>query len=242
MRTFSIVFLAAICLGVAMRAPASASYVPAGSYNDSCVDIQAGGNVLTASCQDIDGHWHPAQANIAACPSRSFVNNDGTLVCGIGGYRFTGYLPRGSWRVSCNDASESGSILNASCYSPSRQWISTSLDIRNCPSRVVDNVDGNLVCGGGLSNGWERFQPGYSPNTWPNNPQYAGPYPLPAGNWKASCRNFSMQGPVLYAQCSDGNGAWVQASFNVSQFPNAFLQNNHGVLVNERGPIYRYPQ
>jgi len=113
MRTFILsTLLVAVCVGVAMRAPASASYVPAGSYNESCGSIRVIGNTLEANCPDLGGTWHTTQADIASCQGGLFANNNGALVCGRGGYRTSQQLPRRTWRASCTDGSKNNGILS----------------------------------------------------------------------------------------------------------------------------------
>lgn len=240
MRTSALILAAAIALGIAMRAPASANYVPPGSYSDTCTSIQVIGNVVTASCQDVNGNWHTTQAYLSSCRGGAFANNDGTLVCGNGGYRFVGRLPYGSWRSSCNDASINDGILQATCEADNGQWRQTTLNMADCPARTVNNANGYLGCVGG-----EAAPGGWIPNNsnWQQFNQGAfTPLSMPGGTWAKSCRNQYIQGGVLYAQCSNGYGGWVSAYFNLYRYPNALLANDHGTLVLMNGPIYRYPQ
>jgi hypothetical protein len=239
MRTSALVLAVAIALGIAMRAPASANYVPPGSYSESCTSIQVNGDVLTASCQDINGAWHATQAYISSCRYGSFANNDGALACGNGGYRFVGRLPYGSWRATCNDASMTDGILQANCEADNGSWRQTTLNMADCVRPVASNANGNLECmglaqaGGWIPNGsnWQPFNQGAFT-----------PLSMPGGTWGKSCRNAYIQGGVLYAQCSNGYGGWQQAFFNLYRYPNAQLANDHGTLVLMNGPVYRYLQ
>ena len=230
MRTFILTMFVAVCLSVAIRAPASAGYIPPGSYNDSCMAIQVVGTTLEANCQDISGNWHETQADIAGCQGGLFANNNGSLVCGRGGYRIGQQLPRGSWRASCTDGSKNNGILYAKCDTGTGSWLNSTLSLNDCPSRIVDNSYGNLVCRGGLSNATS-----YSPNF----SQSTGSYAMPGGSWRSTCRNAQMQGSMLYAQCNNGSGTWIDASFDVARAPNAILGNVRGVLVNGNSPNYR---
>ena len=229
MRTFIFISIAAICMGLAMRAPASASYVPPGSYNDTCMAIQVVGNTLEANCQDISGNWHATQADIANCQGGLFANDNGALVCGRGGYRISQTLPRGSWRASCTDGSKSNQTLFAICDTGSGSWHNSSVSLADCPSRIIDNSYGNLVCRGGLNNQT-------SSSYLQNYSQNAGNYAMPGGSWQSTCRNAQMQGSMLYAQCNNGSGTWLQASFDMARSPNAVLGNVRGVLVNGNQP------
>jgi hypothetical protein len=215
MRKIIFVLVAVLCASAAMRMPANAQYIPAGSYQDSCDTIQINGPILYARCQDRGGAWHQTSTNMEQCPSRSFANNDGALVCGRGGWGIAMSLPPGSWRSTCINASENGGMLNAQCDTPSGQWNSTSLAMYDCPSGIVDNSYGNLICRGGSVAS------------------------LPGGSWAKSCRNASIQGTMMYAQCSTGYGGWNQTSFDIARFPNAQLANDHGTLIFERGQFFR---
>jgi hypothetical protein len=222
MRIFSLSLLVAVCALAAMRSPAAATNIPAGSYQNSCVSIRTSGDDVLAKCEDISGNWHAAQADMDQCPSRSYANNDGSLVCGLGGYGIAGFLPRGSWRASCSNGSDQNGTLYARCDTGSGSWRDASLNMQDCPSRIVDNSRGALVCRGGSS-----------------VVTYGG---LPPGSWRTSCRNGYMQGSVLYAQCDAGNGTWHQTSIDLGRYPNARLSNQRGNLVYEGGTIYRQLQ
>jgi hypothetical protein len=222
MRMFRLSFslAAALCICFAVRVPAAAvpmSYdEPSGSYQDTCVSITMQGQYLYAKCQDINGNWHQTQLDMDQCPGGLVANNNGTLACGPGGYGIGNGLARGSWRASCRNASQDGSTLYAECNNGSGGWNETSLDMDNCPSRIVDNSRGNLVCSGGSG------------------------YGLPRGSWRSSCRNGSMQGPVVFAECNTGYGNWQQTSFDMNRCPVGALGNTHGNLVCESvGYLYR---
>src|SRR5215472_7317069 len=87
--------------------------------------------------------------DLGACPSRTLANNNGQLVCGIGGYGIGNQLPRGSWRSSCRNASDSGGTIYAQCATTNGYWRDTSIFMDTCPSRILDNANGYLVCRGG---------------------------------------------------------------------------------------------
>jgi hypothetical protein len=228
MRAFALVALAAIGAAISFQAPVQASYVPPGSYSQSCEAIAVVRGYLNAKCQDTSGNWHLAQAYIASCPGGSFANNDGTLVCGRGGFGIGRALPFGSWRASCNNATLAGGILTASCDNSNGSWRTSSLAMANCPSRNVSNVQGSLVCAGGAA-----WRPGWMQNhAWGMQGQMpARAYAMPGGTWQSTCRNATVQGPILTAQCENGSGIWVQASFDLRRAPGAALVNDNGALV-----------
>jgi hypothetical protein len=227
MRAFSLIVLAVVCVGVAMRAPATATAIPPGSYTQTCESIAVVRDNLNAKCQDISGNWHLTQANIPGCPSRSFANVDGGLVCGRGGYGISTQLPLGSWRATCQNASKSGGILYAQCDTGSGAWRSASLDLAACPGRVIDNESGYLVCRRPAS----EFRPNWLPNQPQQNWQNHRSYTMPGGSWSQSCRSAYIQGSMLYAQCDNDAGTYQQAQFDLNRAPGAALENVNGVLV-----------
>ena len=223
MRMFGLSLAAAFCVSLcaAVSVPATAvpysGDEPTGSYQDSCESIQMQGQYLYAKCQDIYGHWHQAQLDMNQCPGGPVANNNGVLVCGPGGYGIGNGMPRGSWRASCRDASQDGDELRAQCDNGSGSWVNASIELDNCPNRIVDNSRGSLVCRGGGGYG----------------------YTLPPGSWRSSCRNGSMRGSVVYAECNTGYGSWQPASLDLRQCPGRTLGNSHGNLVCESAYNYR---
>lgn len=222
MRIFSLCLLAALCV-FSVRVPAMAVPYgpdePTGSYQNSCVSIQMQGGNLYANCQDVNGRWHNAQLNMDQCPGGPVANNNGTLVCGPGGYGISNSMPRGSWRASCRNATQDGTMLYAQCDNGASGWNDTSMDLNDCPSQVVDNSRGYLVCRNGGGFGFRG---------------------VPPGSWRYSCRNASMEGPVIFAECNTGRGGWQQSSFDTNQCPGGSLGNVHGNLACEAA--YRDPR
>ena len=63
--------------------------IPAGSYQQSCRDVRANGNTLTATCQDSRGRWRSSSLNYRDCRG-DVANDNGQLTCrwnGDGGGR-----------------------------------------------------------------------------------------------------------------------------------------------------------
>ena len=248
MRKLSLALMAVLCAAAFVRMPAQAQYIPAGSYQDSCDTIQTNGSTLSARCQDVSGNWHWTSTDINACPGRTFANNNGALVCGYGGYGIGNTLPRGSWRASCRNASENGGNLYAQCDNDAGNWVNASLSMSDCPSRVVDNSNGTLVCRGGAgyyNGGGDRDDNNGDRDdnhNWQNRGQWqnqsganAG---LPPGSWSQSCRNWSMSGNTLYAQCRNGGGGWTSTSYSLGFNHNVPLANVDGNLV-PQNQVYR---
>src|SRR5437763_7893852 len=77
---------------------------PRGSYLQSCRDIRARGNRLTARCQTRDGNWRDTSMNNYQRCSTDIGNDDGNLRCSTGGRQYNGYgRPQGSYLQSCQD-------------------------------------------------------------------------------------------------------------------------------------------
>ena len=79
MKTKLTLFSSAALLTLAMAVPASAA--PAGSYQQTCRDIQQSyGRALTAECRARDGSWVEARLENTNC-SGDIANMNGRLVC-----------------------------------------------------------------------------------------------------------------------------------------------------------------
>ncbi len=122
-----------------------------------------------------------------------------------------GNWPDGSWQASCRRANVSGQVFSAECQSNNGSWRRSSISLNFCPGRLVGNRNGTLFCEGGTVNG-----------------------NLPGGTWRASCRNPRMNGDVLFASCSTGNG-FRQTSFTMRNCPGWALGNANGNLFCESG-------
>jgi len=205
-------FAAAATMWLGLLTPASAEQLPPGSYRESCTNISTNFGVLNATCPDISGTMRQTTINYNRCAGSQIANNDGQLVCGTGGYNIGRNLPRGSWRASCRNASNSGGTLFAQCDNGSGGWTSTSLNLAQCPTRLVGNSRGNLFCEGNMSGGY-----------------------LPGGNWRNSCRDAREDGRLLYADCDDGNGNYNNSSVDTTLCPRSEVVNTHGRLYCANG-------
>lgn len=72
--------LGAVALATAQ--PASAYYVPGGSYVATCRHIHASGPYLEAVCQRVDGSWRYSHIFVDRCGGAGISNQDGHLSCG----------------------------------------------------------------------------------------------------------------------------------------------------------------
>jgi len=200
-------FAAAATLWLGLQAPASATQIPPGSYRESCTNISSNFGVVNATCPDVSGTMHQASLNYNRCPGSQVANNNGTLVCGSGGYNIGRTLPGGSWRASCKDASKTNGMLFATCDNGHGGWTNSSLNLNACPTRLVGNNFGSLFCAGDAN----------------------GAY-LPPGQWRSSCRDAREDGRMIYADCDDGRGNFRRTSVDTGVCPRTEIINTAGRL------------
>jgi hypothetical protein len=117
-------------------------------------------------------------------------------------------IPNGSYRQSCSsikvrDASSKKPWLVADCRDYKGRYRSTRLRYRQCRADIA-NIDGQLHCWGG------------------GRP--------PRGSWSQSCRNGSVSGGVLYAECRRRNGDWWKASIRLNRCSKSGVANINGQL------------
>ncbi len=112
--------------------------------------------------------------------------------------------PPGSWRNSCADAVVQGRVLAASCKTAGGGWQRTQLaDFAGCTS-AISNQDGALQCTRG-------------------NP--------PAGSYRGSCRNISLAGTLLSAECRTGSGRTIASGIKRSDLCQGDIRNSRGQLT-----------
>lgn len=124
---------------------------PPGDYQQTCRNINYNGSVLNANCQKRDGGWRNSSLDYRGCRG-PVINDNGNLRCGgnagsgYGGGGYHGNLPRGDYKVTCQNMRMNGNTLVAACQKKDGGWRSTSLDdAYQC--RNVYNDDGHLRCG-----------------------------------------------------------------------------------------------
>jgi hypothetical protein len=119
--------------------------LPAGSYQQSCRNIQRDGNLLRTWCRTGSGSWTPTLLNITDCVG-DIYNADGQLGCGHGN------LPAGSYQQSCRNSERHDHFLFAECRTRSGSWTPSQLDLSRCSlgdsTEFMDigNDNGNLKC------------------------------------------------------------------------------------------------
>lgn len=194
------------------------SNFPGGSWRESCRAPAWRGRILVAQCRSTYDRWVNSRIDPGACAGGRLLNSDGRLVCEgrSGGWgQGSGWsLPGGSWRQSCRYPVMRGRYLSAQCQSEYNRWLNSSIDPGQCASGRISNENGRLSCDGGYGGG-----PGWG----------GGGYP--GGSWRESCRNASMQGDILRAQCSDRSGYFRGSSINAGACRSNRVGNNDGQLV-----------
>ena len=104
------------------------------------------------------------------------------------------YAPPGSYQRTCTDIETSWNVLSASCRTRSGSWNYTTLrDYRDCDGDIA-NRNGRLEC--------ERSYP----DDDGNDDDYGGWRPM--GSYRSSCRNITIEGGTLTAECRDNFGRW----------------------------------
>jgi hypothetical protein len=196
--------------GAAQRVP--------GDWDNSCRDAELRGNVLTATCRERDGGWRRSSIRFTDCPRNMVANQDGRLVCSIGGGGGGGggaaqRVP-GDWDESCREAELRGNVLFATCRTTGGDWRRSSIRFTDCPGNRVRNENGWLVCaqwGGWGESDWRRVP----------------------GSWDESCRDASLRGGVLTATCRTTSGRWERSSIAFRDCPGERVRNDDGRLVCE---------
>ncbi|MFM9864741.1 MAG: beta/gamma crystallin-related protein [Micropepsaceae bacterium] len=212
--------LAAIAVVFASAGAAQAEYAPPGSYNRTCSDIETTWNTLSASCRTRNGSWnYTTLRNYRDCDG-DIANRNGRLEC-VGRYNddddngddYGGWLPQGSYRNSCRNASIEGSTLTAECRDNFGRFRYTELPgYRSC--RDIVNSNGMLRCRR------DDYDDGDDDNSDGR---------LPGGSWRATCQNGRVYGGVLYATCRDNYGSWRASTVD--------LRNCRTNVVNENGRL-----
>lgn len=113
--------------------------------------------------------------------------------------------PNGSYRDSCRDVTVRRGEISAQCRDNRGNWTWTSASA-DCRGEM-SNQNGRLVC---LSSGGR-------------------PGSLPRGSYLESCRDASVRGRELTAQCRDSRGRWNWTSANADC--RGDMTNQNGRLV-----------
>lgn len=126
------------CAGVEKAAAPSQ---PAGSYIESCRNIQMKGTTLHAVCKSLDGRELPTSLKDANRCAEGVANINGILNC-----EASGVLPPGSYIATCKDVKLQGAMLSATCNDGKDHWRNTSLRDANKCNGDIANQNGILRC------------------------------------------------------------------------------------------------
>ncbi|MEM7008569.1 MAG: CVNH domain-containing protein [Thermodesulfobacteriota bacterium] len=118
------------------------NWLPPGSYQNSCRNMDVRGNILQAQCQRQDGSWRYTSIDYEDCYS-DITNQNGRLQCGQRHHH--NMVPRGSYKQTCRDIGMNGEILSAQCEKENGNWRWSSLNVEDCYG-PVQNQNGRLVC------------------------------------------------------------------------------------------------
>ena len=118
---------------------------PAGSYSQSCSNVQVSANVLHAKCRSMQGAMVDTSLGLPC--NGSIDNINGRLMCT--GAPQAG-VPPGSYLQSCGDARVQGGVLYANCRRANQSVAQATLALP-CTGGRIDNLNGVLTCVGGTT-------------------------------------------------------------------------------------------
>jgi CVNH domain len=215
---------------------------PPGSYVETCRNIHIEGDRLEAECRERDGDWRRTSLDDFDRCTSEIVNNDGGLVCAKGDYGdrdrrryggdddgdrgyyrggWQGGYPSGDYVQTCRNIYIEGNRLTAECQKRNGGWRRTSLDnVDLCTDQIVNN-NGRLVCPQGGDGGYgydHRLRAGWQGD-------------IPSGTYTETCRNISVDGGRLIADCQKRNGDWRHTSLDDFQRCTSAPANENGRLV-----------
>lgn len=136
-------------------------------------------------------------------------------------------MPGGGWQDTCQNAHMNGSVLRAQCRRMDDSWMRSSIDLSQCRSGLVANVNGQLACEGRGNN--------YGSNDYNNNNNSNSYERFPGGGWNITCNNATMRGSVLRANCRDERGNYQTSSIDVTQCSQDLVANVNGYLACRQG-------
>jgi len=193
---------------------------PAGTYQQSCRDINMRGDDLRARCKDNRGRYHDAMLDAADRCWGDISNTDGHLVC-----EKNGTLPSGGYAQTCRDVRVRYGILRAHCQDRNGVWVDTSLESFSRCNGVIENVDGQLRC---IANR-DHDRDGDRDRDKDSDRDHDADHDrdrdrdrdhdgdrrdAPRGSYSESCREIHTEGNSLRAFCQTVSGNWVATSIN----------------------------
>jgi hypothetical protein len=219
--------LAAVVALLAVSRPAPSNAVamddrPAGTYQQTCKNISMRGDDLRARCMDSRGHYHDAFLDGADRCWGDISNNDGRLLCNK-----NGVMPSGGFSQSCRDVRVRYNVLYARCQARDGDWVDTSLEAFSRCDRGIENINGQLRCGG--ERDWGRDRDHDRDRDRDHDGDRDRGY-TPRGSYEQTCREIHREGDSLRAVCQTVGGGWVKAS--ISDFDRCV-----GEIVNDDGRL-----
>jgi hypothetical protein len=120
--------------------------IPAGSYQQSCINMFFDGETLGAMCPSPDGFSGAySYVDYTKCVTPP-ANIYGALTCATGAAP-----PAGSYLSTCVGVNTLDTTVSAYCRTRSGAWPHTSLNFSNCAPGSIWNNDGVLTCSTGSS-------------------------------------------------------------------------------------------
>jgi hypothetical protein len=145
MRRLAFLFVFALA---SFATPASAQYLPEGTWRETCRDPYLRGDTLGALCMDLNRRWRESRIDVSECRGGRIENDDGRLQCerrgGWGGGGWGGNAG-GTFRASCRDIRQDGPMIRARCQDQDGNWRTSRIDARECRQDIA-NIDGRLAC------------------------------------------------------------------------------------------------
>ena len=149
--------LESIFIGMLFQPANMVGNLPAGSYRQTCQNVNVGPHRLRAECRTMNGSLrHTVLSNWRQCAGE-IVNRNGHLVCEAPTRPGMAYVydpdtfsdvraPGGSYAQTCTDISQSGHVLEASCRTRAGVWTRSALPRAQQCRGDIANIDGSLTC------------------------------------------------------------------------------------------------
>jgi hypothetical protein len=224
-------------LGSTGTASAAAMDDAPGTFRQTCKNIRMRGDRLFARCKNTYNQWQDTSLDDAYRCAGDITNVDGRLVCGQ-----VGVMPRGDYDRTCRDIRMRFGMLYARCETRDGQWVDTSLDGFMLCTSPVYNDNGQLRCSQeGNREGYNRDRDrdrDHDRDRDRDRDRENGP----RGSYRESCRNITLRGDTLYAQCETSEGRWLDTSIHDVDRCVGGIVNDEGRLVCTREGGRRVPQ
>ncbi|MBI1213998.1 MAG: hypothetical protein GC190_21255 [Alphaproteobacteria bacterium] len=211
---------------VALAAPA-----PNGSYQQTCRDITARHERLSAECRTRSGNWINTTLDDYRDCSGDISNQNGNLTCGGrddndrnaddngGDNDHMARPPQGSYRDSCRNVHVDDEDLVAECRTWDGEWHRTTLeDYRRCGGHIRNN-NGRLRCERG-----GRDDSDHHGGEW-----------RPRGSYQETCHRIRVDDGDLSAYCRMRSGDWRQTDLENVRDCRGDISNDNGRLARDRG-------